>query len=272
LSPVRLNGLRGFLAIGFLSGVTSLAFLIPVGQMTYWAVLAWEKVDLPGMVSVFAGTVFISALSAAIILLLNITIGHRSRFIGGRIANFINRMTQVGYSVPGAIIAIGTLILFVSLDGLLYPMYQVLNPGTKKLVLSSSLVMLTFAYVVRYLAIGHSAVQSGFSKIGSRFREAAGVLGCSSGKTLVKIELPMLRWSLLAGFILVFIDVLKELPLTLLLRPFNYDSLATLVYVYSGDERIHEASVPSLAIVGISLMAVILLESITHREKGRTKV
>ena len=127
--------------------------------------------------------------------------------------------------------------------------------------------MQLFAYVVRYLAIGYNSVKAGFAKIGNRFREASTVLGYKTGETLLKIEMPMLRRSLMAGFILVFIDVLKELPLTLLLRPFNYDSLATMVYVYAGDERIHEASIPSLAIIGISLLAVMWVEILNHQKE-----
>lgn len=271
LNPVKLHRLGRILAVGFLSAVFGVAFLIPVAQMVFWAALAWDKVDVFRILNVFGISVGISTLAALIILTLSVLIGHRTRFMGSLISRLINRMTQVGYSIPGAIIAVGTLILFVSLDGLLYPVYLMFNPETKKLILSSGLLMLTFAYVVRYMAIGYSSVQSGFTKIGTRFREAAGILGYSPGQTLIRVELPMLQRSLLAGFILVFIDVLKELPLTLLLRPFNYDSLATLVYVYAGDERIHEASIPSLAIVGISLLAVIVLEIINHQGKRRSK-
>lgn len=267
----KLQPKGSILALGFLSTVIMIAFVIPVGQMIFWAALAWENVDVVGIFKVFKNTVIMSGLATMIILLISILIGHRTRFMGNRFSVVINRLTQVGYSVPGAIIAVGTLILFVSLDGLLYPMYQFFNPETKKLILTSGLVMLLFAYVVRYLAIGYNSVQAGFTKIGNRFREASTVLGYSTGETLIKVEMPMLRRSLMAGFILVFIDVLKELPLTLLLRPFNYDSLATMVYVYAGDERIHEASIPSLAIVGISLIAVLLLEILNQQKKEKIK-
>lgn len=271
ITLIKLHLKGSILALGFLSTVIIIAFVIPVGQMIFWAALAWENVDIVGILKVFKNTVIMSVLAAMIILLLSILIGHRTRFMDNRVSVIINRLTQVGYSVPGAIIAVGTLILFVSLDGLLYPMYQFFNPETKKLILTSSLVMLLFAYIVRYLAIGYNSVQAGFTKIGNRFREASTVLGYSTGETLLKVEMPMLRRSLMAGFILVFIDVLKELPLTLLLRPFNYDSLATMVYVYAGDERIHEASIPSLAIVGISLIAVLLLEILNQQKKEKIK-
>lgn len=271
LNPVKLKGFGSALAIGFLTLVFVVALVIPVGQMMFWAALAWEKVNLIKILSVFGNTVAMSTLAAVIILLISILIAHRTRFLGKRISKLCSRLIQVGYSVPGAIIAVGTLMMFVSLDGVLYPLYKVFNPETKKLLLSSGLVMLLFAYVVRYMAIGYNSVQSGFVKIGSRFREAASTLGYSTGRTLLIVEMPMLKHSFLAGFILVFIDTLKELPLTLLLRPFNYDSLASLVYVYAGDERIHEASIPSLAIVAISLMAVLLLEFISRKEKRRKK-
>ena len=271
ISLIKLNLKGRLLATGFLSTVIMISFVIPVGQMMYWALSAWDNVDIVGILKVFKSTVMMSVLAAVIILFFSILIGHRTRFMVNRVAKVINRMTQVGYSVPGAIIAVGTLILFVSLDGLLYPLYQVFNAETKKLVLTSGLVMLLFAYIVRYFAIGYNAVKAGFTKIGSRFTEAASVLGYGTGETLVKVELPMLFRSLLAGFILVFIDVLKELPLTLLLRPFNYDSLATMVYVYAGDERIQEASIPSLAIVVISLIAVILLEILNQQKREKIK-
>lgn len=271
ISLIKLHLKGRILAVGFLSTVIMMAFVIPVGQMIFWAALAWENVNIVGILKVFKNTIIMSVLAAMIILLLSILIGHRTRFMRNRVSVALNRMTQVGYSVPGAIIAVGTLILFVSLDGLLYPVYQFFNPETKKLILTSGLVMLLFAYIVRYLAIGYNAVQAGFTKIGNRFMEASTVLGYSTGETLLKIEMPMLQRSLMAGFILVFIDVLKELPLTLLLRPFNYDSLATMVYVYAGDERIHEASIPSLAIVGISLIAVILLEILNRQKREKLK-
>lgn len=271
ITLIKLHSTGRILALGFLMTVILIAFVIPVSQMVFWAVLAWENVDIIEISKVFKSTVMMSILAAMIILILSILIGHRTRFLGNRVSGIINRMTQVGYSIPGAVIAVGTLILFVSLDGLLYPFYQSLNSDTKKLILTSGLGMLLFAYVVRYLAIGYNSVQAGFTKIGDRFREASTVLGYSTGETLIKIEIPMLQRSLIAGFILVFIDVLKELPLTLLLRPFNYDSLATMVYVYAGDERIHEASIPSLAIVGISLIAVILLEIFNQQKKEKRK-
>lgn len=267
ISLMKFQTFGNVVVFGFLACVILFAFVIPVSQMVYWAFLSWENVDLAGILNVFKNTVLVSILVSVIILILSIFIGHRSRFLGTLLSALINRMTQVGYSVPGAIIAVGSLILFVSLDGVLYPIYHFINPDTKKLVLTSGLIMLVFAYIVRYMAIGFNSVQAGFSKIGHRFKEASSVLGYTSGETLLRVEIPMLHRSLIAAFILVFIDVLKELPLTLLLRPYNYDSLATMVYVYAGDERIHEASIPSLVIIGISLLAIVFLEFLNDRKE-----
>lgn len=179
----------------------------------------------------------------------------------------LGKLTQLGYSMPGAIIAIGTITLFVSLDGLLYPIYRVFDPNTRKLLLSTGVSMLVFAFVVRYMALGFNSVNSAFAKIGVKYNEAARTLGISRTKAMVKVELPMLKNSLIAGFILIFIDILKELPLTLLLRPFNYSTLATRVYEYANDERIHEASVPALIIIILGILAVMLLSWVNSRKR-----
>jgi iron(III) transport system permease protein len=131
--------------------------------------------------------------------------------------------------------------------------------------------MLVFAFVVRYMAIGYNSVNSAFAKVGLKYNDAARTLGISRTKAMLKVELPMLKNSLIAGFILTFIDILKELPLTLLLRPFNYNTLASRVYEYANDERIHEASVPALIIIFLSILAVILLVRINSRKGGIKK-
>jgi len=151
----------------------------------------------------------------------------------------MTKLSQLGYSIPGAVIAIGTITLFVWLDSSLFPLYRWLDPGTGKLVLSTSTAMLTYAFVVRYMAAGYNSVNSGFSKIGTRYTEAARTLGKGKLYALWKVELPVIKGSLVTGFILTFIDILKELPLTLLLRPFNFNTLATRSYEYANDERIN---------------------------------
>ena len=121
------------------------------------------------------------------------------------------------------------------------------------------------------MEIGFNSVNSAFVKVGVKNNEAARTLGIGKTKAMLKIELPMLKNSLISGFILIFIDIIKELPLTLLLRPFNYNSLASRVYEYANDERIHEASVPALIIIFLSILAVGFLVKINSKKGGEKK-
>ncbi|KAF0199976.1 MAG: iron(III) transport system permease protein, partial [bacterium] len=137
--------------------------------------------------------------------------------------------------------------------------------------LSTSVAMLVFAFVVRYMAVGFNSVNSAFAKIGLKYNEAARNLGVGKNQAMLLVELPLLKNSLITGFILTFIDISKELPLTLLLRPFNYNTLASKVYEYANDERIHEASLPALIIIFFSILAVTLLSRINSQKGGLSK-
>jgi iron(III) transport system permease protein len=116
--------------------------------------------------------------------------------------------------------------------------------------------MLIFAYFIRFLAIGYNSIESGFDKIGSNFFEASRTLGANVTKTFFKIDLPMLKPSLYSAFLLVMVEVMKELPLTLILRQFNFNTLATKAFEYASDEMIHEAALASLLIILISGIAI----------------
>jgi iron(III) transport system permease protein len=118
----------------------------------------------------------------------------------------------------------------------------------------TTLTMLIFGLILRYLGLGYQNIESGMRKIGLKFNEASRLLGKNYGQSLISVDLPLLMPSLFAAFALVFIDVIKELPLTLNLRPFNYHTLATQVYQYASDERVVESAIPSLIIIAISAL------------------
>jgi iron(III) transport system permease protein len=119
-----------------------------------------------------------------------------------------------------------------------------------------SYAMLLFAYVIRFLAVGFNAVEAGFEKTGSRYTEASRSLGMGMTRTFFKVDLPLVKGAVITGCILTFMEIVKELPLTLLLRPFNFDTLATKAYQYASDEQIHQASIPSLFIIGVGIVSV----------------
>lgn len=271
ITRIKLNGFKGYAVIIFIILIIGAAFIIPVGQMIIWAMFAFHKVTLQNLSQIIFNTLLYCILATLLILILNVWIAHSQRWMNAKSGFIMSKLTQLGYSMPGAVIAIGTITMFVDLDGFLHPLYQYFDPNAQKLLLSTSIVMLVFAFVVRYMAIGFNSVNSAFAKVGVKYNDAARTLGIGRTKAMLKIELPMLKNSLIAGFILTFIDIVKELPLTLLLRPFNYNTLASKVYEYANDERIHEASVPALILISLSILAIALLVRINPTKGGIKK-
>lgn len=271
LSPIPLKGWRMHLVMALLVLLLLISFLFPVLQLLHWSYLAMGTVSLPNLSRILFNTVFLAGVASLLIVLLNGYIAHVRRWLNRNAALFLARMTQLGYSIPGAIIAIGTITLFVALDGQLYPLYSAVNPDTRRLVLSTSLVMLVFAYIARYMAVGFNTVNAAFMKVGTKYNEAARIMGTGRTRAMLRVELPLMKNALIAGFILTFIDILKELPLTLLLRPFNYNSLATRVYEYANDERIVEAALPALLLIAISVLFLTILANLSKLTGGPSK-
>lgn len=165
----------------------------------------------------------------------------------------------MGYAVPGTVIAVGVLIPFAWLDNRIDELARDWLGVSTGLLLSGTLIALTFAYVVRFLSVSVQAVESGLARIRPSLDESARSLGQSPVGVLRRIHLPILRGSLLTALLLVFVDVLKELPTTLILRPFNFNTLAVRTYELAADERLAEAALPALAIVVIGLLPVIVM-------------
>jgi len=252
----KLVGIKGMVAFSYCLTIFSLGFLIPTLQLLYWSLLTYQKILNGKFLSLLVNTVFVSLLAAGLIVIIAVVIANYCRISSGLAAKIYSKVTTLGYSIPGAVIAIAVIVFFINLDHRLYWFYKFLNPETGKLILSSSLVMLIFAYVIRFLAIGFNSIESGFEKNGVSFFEASRTLGMNITETFWKVDLPMIRPAVISGFLLVFVDILKELPLTLILRPFNFDTLATKAFEYANDEMIHEASIASLFIIAVSIIAI----------------
>ncbi|WP_242826073.1 ABC transporter permease [Desulfurispora thermophila] len=261
LSPWPLQGGRGWLAFGCCAAVFSLGFLIPVGQLVYWAWHSWPRVLGADFARLLAGTLLVAWSSALLVLVVALIMANYSRLHRGVLASACARATVLGYSIPGPVIAIGVLAWFIALDTFLHPLYRSIDPQAERLWLTGSLVMLIYALVVRFLAMGFNPLQAGFAKLGNRFSEASRTLGAGVTATFWRVDLPLLRPAVAASFLLVFVEVIKELPLTLMLRPFNFNTLAGKVFQYAGDEMLPEAAVPALVIVALSTLAVWWLES-----------
>jgi iron(III) transport system permease protein len=169
------------------------------------------------------------------------------------------RVAGLGYAIPGAVIAIGVLIPFARFDNALDAWLRAEVGISTGLLLTGTIAGLVFAYLVRFLALALNTVEAGLGKINRNLDDAARTLGRGPGGALIRVHVPLMWGSVLTAVILVFVDVLKELPATLILRPFNFETLAVRVYRFAADERLAEASTAALAIVVVGLIPVILL-------------
>lgn len=251
LSPTRLSGLKAAGATLYCLAIWSLGFFIPFVQLLFWAARTYGDVLNAGFVEATANTLLAALLCASVIVALAVLLTNSARISHTWFTQASLKLSSVGYALPGPVIAIGILLLFVRLSGW--------TEALLSLSLTTSAAMLYFAYLVRFLAVGTSAVEQGFAKIGKTFFEASRTMGLGVTQTFFKVDLPMIRPALLGAFSLVFVDMAKELPLTLILRPFNYNALATKVYEYAHDERVRQSAPAALLIIFICALSVYTL-------------
>lgn len=252
---VSLKGIEGWLALVVCSAPVLLGFIIPVGQLFYWASTIWEATSFPNMYYLISNSVWVASLSAVLITLVAVFMNYAvrlSRHVGGK---FLSQVATLGYAIPGAVIAIGSMMIMISVDNWLSSWIT----AKKGFWLNTTLLGLVYAYLVRFLAVGSNPIASGWQKISQSIDHAALLSGKRRIQSLFTLHLPLLKNNIVACFILVFVDTLKELPLTLILRPFNFDTLATTTFEMADDERFAVAGVTALMIIGIGLLAIFIL-------------
>jgi iron(III) transport system permease protein len=184
---------------------------------------------------------------------------YAARLTRSRLVTGANRLVTLGYAVPGAVIAVGLLVPLGKLDNALAAWLERLLGLDVGLVLTGTIAVLVYAYLVRVLAVSLQTTEAGLAKITPSMEDAARSLGATPAAALARVHMPLLRPSLATAALLVFVDVLKELPATFALRPFNFDTLAVQAYNLAKDERLAEAAAPSLVIVAIGLLPVLLV-------------
>ena len=265
LPLVKLKGKKAVFATLYTVVIFSVAFLIPILQLIDWVILTLGKVPIEDVLLYTKNSITVAGLGAFLIIVFSLVIGNFSRVVNHKFAKVLPKLTVLGYSIPGVVVAVAVITTFIALDRFLAPVYQFFGIESE-LVLSVNLFMLISAYIIRFFAIGYNSIESGFDKIGTNFRDASRMLGANSLRTFFKIDVPMMKGAIISGFILVFVDILKEIPLTLILRPFNYDTLATKAFQYASDEKIMEASQASLLIVGVSTIAIFVFHKLLREE------
>ncbi|WP_232849719.1 ABC transporter permease [Bowmanella yangjiangensis] len=262
----RPAGLTRWLLFSFCSLVLALGFLLPLAMLLHWAWLTGPE-QLDARFWRLAWNSFSLALTAAlIILLLAMLFAYAKRLKSDPLINAPVTVAKLGYALPGTVIAVGTMVPLAWFDKSLDALLQACFGISTGLLLSGTVFALLFAYAVRFLAVSLHQVETGLARVKPSMDMAGRSLGLSPTGVFSQVHLPMLRASLLSAVLLVFVDVLKELPATLILRPFNFDTLAIRTYELASDERLADAAAPALLILVAGLLPVILLSRAINKE------
>ena len=261
----RLRGWRAAAAVAFSALPLLFGFLIPAGQLAVWAATIAHTVYDTRFLGLVLNSLGLAALAALAALVCAVLLAYGKRLHPSPPVRTAVRLAGLGYAVPGTVIAIGVIIPFAWLDNTLDAWLRATFQVSTGLLLSGTLAALLFAYLVRFLAVALQTVEAGLGKIRPSMDEAARSMALRPGQVLRRVHLPMLKGSLITALLLVFVDVLKELPATLILRPFNFNTLAVRAFELASDERLADSAPAALTIVLAGLIPVILLSrSITR--------
>lgn len=258
-SRVRLTGVSAAAATALCAVPFILGFLLPAGLLLRMAVGEGDAQLGPRFVQLAANSIMLAALTSALLVVLALLMAYNARLHPGMFSINLNRVAGLGYAVPGVVIAVGTLIPLAQLDNLLDAWTRASFGISTGLLLTGGIGALVVAYVVRFFSIGLQTVDASLEKVRPSMEDAARSLGCGPVETLARIHVPIVARGLFTAALLVFVEVMKELPATLVMRPFNFDTLATQVYTLAHDERLAEASTAALAIVAVGVIPLIAI-------------
>lgn len=261
-----LTGVKSWVATGFASLILLVAFVVPtlvlVGYAIDYFAQAWNNAFLQYAFN----SLYIAALVSVIAVMLSVLVVYSQRLFPRRSALWAGRLASTGYALPGTVLAIAVLLVLTQIESTLNEWLTPFNIEVG-LLLSGSLFAILFAYVVRFYAIAHGAVESSFSRISPSLDMASQSMGKNRFHTLRLIHLPLLRRGIFTGVLLVFIECMKELPAALLLRPFNFETLATYVYSYVSDEQLEQASIAALLIVIVGLIPLYFINRSMEQQR-----
>ena len=236
-------------------------FFIPVGVLLGLVSTNDLLADFLAIRGIIGNTLIVAAIAALVIMILSAFIVVTATFRAGSKTRKLALFASTGYAFPGTILAIGVLIFTGQLDRAIAALFGAQFQG----IFVTSIGVLFLAYIVRFQAVGYGAMISGVRRLPANMMNASRVLGQGYMDSIWRVIMPLLKSSFLAGMMLVFVDVMKELPMTLLLRPFNFDTLATYTYQFAKDEMLEVAALPALMIVLSGLVPVILMSAMLRR-------
>ncbi len=267
LPRIELRGVKAALAFAACLLPVALGFVLPAAMLARWSLLtAAETVD-GRFLDLLVNSLVLASVTAGLAVVVALLMAYAHRLRPTRMASAAVRLAGMGYAVPGSVIAVGALVPLAAFDNGLDAFMRETFGVSTGLLLTGSIAGLVYAYLVRFLAVSYNTVESSLAKITPAMEGAARTLGHGPLATLRKVHVPVMRGSILTAGLLVFVDVMKELPATLIMRPFNFDTLAVRTFTLASDERLADAAPAALAIVAAGILPVVILSAAIARSR-----
>ena len=259
----KLYGSKSFLAFTFCFFIFFLSFLFPLSQMLYWTIKFPENFfDLP-MIDLLLNTLYLVILSSLVLIVFSLISNYGNRVSKNKTLNILSTLSISGYAIPGVILSIAFITFIAWFDN---SIIKSLGFTSIKKVFIGSILGLVLVYFIRFYSLAFNGIKSGYEKINISVDESAYLLGYSKRKTFMNIHIPFLRNSLLFIIILISLEIIRELPITLILRPFNFETFATTAYISASEDLLEAAAVPSLFLILIASLFIIISSKYILRE------
>lgn len=268
INRVQLVGLRAYIISMICFLPILIGFIFPSIVLLDFIIQRYYEIDIIKYLQLVLNSIYLSSFAAFLTLVISIYLINVSISSNNFIIKLSIGVSRLGYALPGVVLALGIIVPVITVDNFLKGLIGDVFGISMGLIISGTAIGVLYAYIVRFLTIAYGTIESGFSALNPDLGAASRVLGRSRIQTLLGIQLPIIKPALIAAVLLVFVDSMKEFPATLLLRPFNFDTLATHVYTYASLSSLEDAALPAMTIVAVGIIPIIFINRVLMRSIG----
>ena len=262
---IKLFGINAYLAFIFCFFIFFVSFLFPLSQMLYWTIKFPENLFDLEITNLVLNTLYLVLLSSLVLIIFSLISNYGNRVSNNKTLNFLSTLSISGYAIPGVILAIAFITFIAWFDDSIIKSFGF---SSIKKIFIGSVFGLVLVYFIRFYSLAFNGIKSGYEKMNISVDESAYLLGYSKRKTFTNIHIPFLRNSLLFIIILISLEIIRELPITLILRPFNFETFATTAYISASEDLLEAAAVPSLFLILIASLFIIVTSKYILRENN----
>ena len=255
INKIKLTGKKSFIAFMFCFLIFLISFVFPVSQMVYWTFKFPKYFQDIDIIKINLNTLYVVGLASSFLVAISLIINFGNRISKSKILNYLTNFSISGYAIPGVILAVAFITFFSNLSDFIASNF---NVGSIKSFFIGSIFGLILAYFVRFFSLSFNGIKSSYEKINNSIDESAYLHGYSKIKTFSKIHVPYLKNNIILIVVLISLEIIKELPITMILRPFNFETFATQAYVYASQDLLEAAALPSLFLIGWSTILILL--------------